>query len=197
MKNVSCRYMVYRGVSLNEALDVLIEQRYFRSERVQFNSDCGANAVFGDGVYFTESFTLAAEYAQCHAIREKDRAAVLVQTLAMKNPLFLNERYTEKQLRIDTFRWRFGSEYVKNLVQEDKIAEIHLSESIRSYVLSLEYDGIVLDLPDGSKYFVAYHPDLQIKNIRMDFLFSVCEALTKTLSELRTGYKNCYEFTYL
>lgn len=197
MRSVPYRYKVYRGVSLNEALDVLIEQRYFRGERVQFNSDCGANAVFGDGVYFTEHFMLAAEYAQCHAIRGKDRAAVLVQTLTMKKPLIIDEQYPERQLRIDTLCWRFGNERVKNLVLEGKITKIRLSESIRSYVLSLGYDGIILNLPDSSKYFVAYQPDLQVRNIRMDFLFSVSEALTKTLNELRAGYKKGQEFAYL
>ncbi len=189
MKSLTYNFRAYRGISLKEALDVVTEQRYFQKEKTQFDSDCGANAVFGDGAYFTEEFTLAAEYAQCHASREQDYAAVLVQTLIFSCPLFLNEEYTEKQLRTDVLKWRIGEEKVRKLFQGEEILYIHLADSIRSYAISRGYDSIVTNLPDGSKYFVGYNPETQIKNIRLDFSFTQEEALASTFRELRNAYK--------
>ncbi len=189
MKSRPYTYKVYRGIALREALDVLIEQRYFRGEKTQFNSYCGANAVFGEGAYFTEHFELAAGYAECHAFRSKDHAAVLVQHILLQRPLFLNEAYTEKQLRMDVLNWRIGEEKVRKLFQSEQAPYVHLAESIRAYVLSQGYDSIVMRLPDGAHYFVAFKPDLQVKNIHLDFSFSLSEALSNTYTKLRQAYK--------
>ncbi len=197
MRRSPYKFEAYRGIALCEALDVLSEQRYFRSERVQFSSNCGANAVFGDGVYFTEHYALAAEYAQCHAITLNDKAAVLVQTLSFQNPLCLNDQYTEKQLRDEVLCWRFGEKRVTQFAKEERMTQIHLKESIRSFVLNHGFDSIVLDLPDGSKYFVSYRPEAQVSSIKIDFLFSVGEALTTTLNNLRVSYKESQDFAYL
>lgn len=186
VKQMSDAITVYRGISGREAADVLVEQRYFRTERAFFDdSRFGAGAVFGHGIYSVSDFELAAQYAFYHAVRENDDGAVLTQTLTFHRPLTLDDHYTERHLRSDVLRWRLGAEKLVELEGQADVQSICLANSIRRYVLHLGFDGIIILLPSGSYYYISYFPDSQISHIHMNFQFSLEDALQYSFHELK------------
>ncbi|MGP7818186.1 hypothetical protein [Niallia sp. 01092] len=175
--------IVYRGIGSEEAREVIHKQKYDRAEFRCFQKGIAAKSVFGSGIYLVSDIELAIQYAFCHAEAERKtgQAAILKQQLTMKNPLILNYRYTEKNLRKDAFEWKYHNDNFPDL--KSKQGSLQLKEQmkniIKEYVLFHHYDSIVYYVDDKLVYYVSYYPEQQISDIEINFHFNIKD-LTRT-----------------
>ncbi|MFT9848006.1 hypothetical protein [Aneurinibacillus sp. REN35] len=183
--------VVYRGICLSEAIEVVGSQKYLAAEERKFWNDIEIKAVFGSGVYLVSDYTVAAEYAYCHAEANHDKGSVIRQLLYLQNPLQLDGRFGEKEIRSLALAWK----YPHGIPDEEavEIASVGLSRwagsRIQEYVTQLGHDGIVYHIDDTLTYYIAYKPDEQISAVQLDFVYDIKDIQSATFTDLRNQYQ--------
>ncbi|WP_240376854.1 hypothetical protein [Bacillus piscicola] len=186
--------LAYRGISFNEAQEVIVDQRYTRDEPRDFQNGIKARSVFGSGIYLINDIETVASYAFCHAEVEGDPLAmVLKQELTLQNPFILNYKYTEEKLRKKALNWKYGKEESPFMGGTSSVDSVEVMKQvgsvIKEYLLAHHYDGIIYHINDEIIYYVAYNQDEQITNIEPDFFFRVEDLKKYSASSLRRSYK--------
>ncbi|MED4726612.1 hypothetical protein P9597_00395 [Aneurinibacillus migulanus] len=183
--------VAYRGICLSEAMEVVGNQKYLAAEERKFWNDIEIKAVFGSGVYLVSDYTVAAEYAYCHAEANNDKGSVIRQSLCLQNPLLLDGCFGEKEIRSLALAWKYPSGTIDEEAEE--IASIGLSRwagnIIREYVTKLGYDGIIYHIDDTLTYYIAYKPDEQISAVQLDFVYDIGDIRSCTFADLRNQYQ--------
>jgi hypothetical protein len=193
------RTVAYRGICLSEAMKVIEMQKYSNAEERKFRNDIETKAVFGPGVYLVSNYTVAAEYAYCHAEANEDKGCVISQILHLHNPMWLDGQFGEKELRGLALAWKYPDGAVDKEVLESEGAETSrwAGRVIRDYMFTLGYDGIVYEIEDDLTYYVAYQQDKQISCIQLDFVYELEEVHSCTFSDLRNKYQSIHGKTQI
>lgn len=168
---------VYRGISYKEAEEVVKNQKYNRSELRDFQNGVAAKSLFGPGIYLINDGEMAAHYAFCHAeVEEEELAVVLKQTVHFQHPFLVNYTYSERRLKKDALSWKFADMTFPDIHSPDSLETLKwVGAIIKEYLLAHGHDGIIYHVDDEIIYYVSYHHQQQIKNIKFDFVFNINE----------------------
>ncbi|MBN6185977.1 hypothetical protein JQN58_03115 [Aneurinibacillus sp. BA2021] len=183
--------VAYRGICLSEAVEVIENQKYRAAEERTFCNDIEIKAVFGPGVYLVSDYTVAAEYAFCHAEARGDKGSVIRQSLCLQHPLRLDSCFGEKEIRSMAVAWKYpdGLAEAETMHMESMGFSRWAGSIIRDYVIWRGYDGIIYPIDDGLTYYIAYRPDEQIRAMEMDFVYDIWETRFHTFADLRNRYQ--------
>ncbi|MCM3671201.1 hypothetical protein M3181_19770 [Mesobacillus maritimus] len=167
----------YRGVSFQEAQEVVKNQRYDRTESREFQNGVTARSSFGQGLYLVNDQELAAKYAFCHAeVENEEQAVILKQKIHLEHPFILNYKYSETRLRKEALNWKLDqlpALYQTATGETPLETSRKVGEVIKEYLLTHSYDGIIYHLNDELIYYVLYHQEKQVEAIEFDFVFNI------------------------
>jgi hypothetical protein len=183
--------VAYRGICLSEAMEVVGKQYYAGAEERKFLNKIEIKAVFGCGVYLVSNYTVAAEYAYCHAEANSDKGSVIRQTVHFRNPMRLDGCFGEKELRSLALAWKYPNGTIEKEVLEQEGIELSrwAGNIIREYLITLGYDGVVYHISDELTYYIAYNPGEQISQVELDFVYDLQDLQNYTFSDLRYQYR--------